>query len=210
MSKIVKYLREVSVVVIGVAITLSATLWISQKSEKKDLNLYLNAVKMELEENIDKLNKVFEYAQLEINYTNYLLSNDRKLLNVDTLFYYAQACCYNNEIFSFKTYAFEMFKTSGIMRLVDDKELLLTLWRVYDALLMQMKILDVYSELKMEELKKEMLLIDAYNLTPKTFINITPMYNFYKHGATNSLLRTKFLLNNTEEAVKELERYCEK
>jgi hypothetical protein len=34
-SKIGRYLREISVVVIGVAITLSASYWVTSRSEKK-------------------------------------------------------------------------------------------------------------------------------------------------------------------------------
>ena len=41
MKKIGKYLREVSVVMLGVAITISVTIWINKKSEKKDMSLYL-------------------------------------------------------------------------------------------------------------------------------------------------------------------------
>ena len=51
MSKFGKFDREVSVVVIGVAITLTATLWINKKNEKRDMALYLNAMKIELDEN---------------------------------------------------------------------------------------------------------------------------------------------------------------
>jgi hypothetical protein len=206
-NKIVKYLREISVVVIGVAITLSVTLWISRKSEKRDLNLYLNAVKMEMEENINVLNNYIKFTRFEIKYSNYLLSIDRKSLNVDTLFYYVENC-FSNQIFSFKTYAFEMFRTSGNMRLIEDKELLLTLWRVYDNLSMLTKILDDYSQIKLEEMKKDLLLFDINNFTPETFKNITPMYNFYTLGYVNCFGWTESIPNDTKEAFEMLNKYC--
>ncbi|MCL2042236.1 MAG: hypothetical protein FWG84_09415 [Bacteroidales bacterium] len=40
MKNLEKYLQEISVVVIGVAITLSVSYWISRQSEKKDVALY--------------------------------------------------------------------------------------------------------------------------------------------------------------------------
>jgi len=51
MSKFGKYLLEVSIVVIGVAITLCVGYWISMRSVKKDVALSLNAIKIELEQN---------------------------------------------------------------------------------------------------------------------------------------------------------------
>ena len=39
-----KYLREISVVVIGVAITLSVSYWIGVKNEKRDMALHLRAI----------------------------------------------------------------------------------------------------------------------------------------------------------------------
>ena len=47
-KKIGKFVREISVIVIGVAITLSASYWLSDRNEKRDMALYLTAIKMEL------------------------------------------------------------------------------------------------------------------------------------------------------------------
>jgi hypothetical protein len=60
MKKIGKYLREISVVVIGVAVTLSASYWLGVKSEKRDIALHLHAIKMELEENAQDLGDIIE------------------------------------------------------------------------------------------------------------------------------------------------------
>ena len=51
---IVQYFRELSVVVIGVAVTVSLGFWVNNKNNEKDLTEYLTALKIELEENIDK------------------------------------------------------------------------------------------------------------------------------------------------------------
>ncbi|MCC8173893.1 MAG: hypothetical protein LIO65_05815, partial [Odoribacter sp.] len=51
MKNIIKYFREISVVVIGIAITFLVSDWISQRNEKKTVNRYLAAVMIELEDN---------------------------------------------------------------------------------------------------------------------------------------------------------------
>ena len=75
-KKIGKYLREISVVVIGVAITLSVSVWLGNRNEKKDIALHLHAIKMELEENEKNLENLIERLKLAAEYTNYLLSHD--------------------------------------------------------------------------------------------------------------------------------------
>jgi len=122
-SEIGKYLREISVVVIGVAITLSVSYWISQRGEKRDLKLYLNAIKLELEENIETLERAIEDLKPSVRYSNYLRSVDAKSINSDSIDSYGDDIT-SNYMYSFQTNAFEMFKNSGHMRLIDDKELL--------------------------------------------------------------------------------------
>ncbi|MDR1602591.1 MAG: hypothetical protein LBS42_09220 [Tannerella sp.] len=79
-GKIVTCLCELSIVVIGIAIMLSVNNWLTTRNEKKDMALYLNAVKLELETNLADL---------------------------------------------------EMFKVSGSMRFVKDKEVLLSIRTAY-------------------------------------------------------------------------------
>jgi len=87
-----KYLREISVVVIGVAITLSASYLIGIKSEKRDMALHLNAIKMELEENAKDIGYLIELLKPELKYTNYLQSHDKKSLHKDTIDSYFFYC----------------------------------------------------------------------------------------------------------------------
>ena len=69
-KKVGKYLREISVVVIGVAITLSASFWINNRNDKRDMNLYLYAIKLELDENIKFLEKEATIWRIGINMRN--------------------------------------------------------------------------------------------------------------------------------------------
>ena len=160
-KKTVKYLRELSIVVIGVAITVSIGLWINKKSNEKDLKQYLSAIKMELEENAKWFDYSAKWLQKSLNYQRYLKSNDRYALNQDTLSYYAitddDGCGihYLHSPQLFKTNVFEMFKTSGIMRQVNDKELLESIWGAYTKIEDTMRFLDLGFQIKREEAMKE-------------------------------------------------------
>ncbi|MDR0206006.1 MAG: hypothetical protein LBI45_01945, partial [Bacteroidales bacterium] len=82
-NKFVKYFREVSVVVIGVAITLFASYRLGINNEKRDMTLYLNTVKMELEENIKILDTARLKLQISVNYSQYLWTHDKDALDED-------------------------------------------------------------------------------------------------------------------------------
>jgi len=203
-EKIGKFLREIAVIVIGVAITLSASYWITNKNSEKDVALYLNAIKLELEENI----RVLEDAnngmiQTSINYSNYLRSHEKKTLNIDSLSFYRNMAAFNNSPVMVKTNAFDMFKTSGNMRLVKDKELLLSLWESYTKLAELKQGFEGLQQLKMDEMKKYFYL---NSLPEEELLKNPPMYDFYvnmfvpdvQRGMINSVLR---VLNETKSMI---------
>jgi hypothetical protein len=207
MKKIGKYSREVSVVVIGVAITLSATLWVSKKNETTDMALYLKAIKIEMEDNITTIEESIEYLRLDVEYEKYLKTHDKKLRNEDTLAYYAASCCYRLEKFTFKTNAFEMFKNSGVMRLMDDKELLLSIWNVYDSAVSLNESLKWYFDSKWGYIEKDFLFIEDGMMDMSKLPNNAPMYNFYHTALSSAILEgCENTLKNTKETVSKLEK----
>jgi hypothetical protein len=206
MKRIGKYLLEISVVVIGVAITLLASHWIGVKNEKRDIALHLNAIKLELEENAKDIGDLIVLLNAEVNYTTYLRSQDKKSLNKDSLnsyFFY----CYN--VFStitFKTSAFDMFKSSGTMRLMKDRETLLEIWDVYDRLTVLKQLVDEYNKLKLNFIEKEISLIDVNVKGDIELQGVVPMYDFYKKigGFTNVQIISKQYLKSIEEVILKL------
>ena len=202
-NKIGKYLREISVVVIGVAITLSLSYWIGVRNEKRDIALHLHAIKMELEENTKALEYLIERSKFAVEYTNYLWSHDEKSLNKDSLKNYIPEC-YSMPIFELKTNAFEMFKSSGIMRLVTDKKLLRMIWNVYEEFTMLKQACDEHNKIKWSFLEKEIPLIKMDRGQVKT--DIIPMYDFYRIDLPNSL-RSEFkvVLKSTKKTLSKLE-----
>jgi len=206
-EKFGNFFREVAVVVIGVAITLSASVWISNRNEKRDMSLYLNAIKMELEENIKIINGSIEYLLPDVKYSAYLRTHDKKSLNDDSIKYYADTCCYIINSFKLKTNAFEAFKSSGTIRLLDDKELLLKMWDVYTGLDSQNETLKWYNDLKWGYMEKEIVFAENGALSSEKLSNGLPMYNFYITGLSSSILNdSKNILNGTKKTVSELEK----
>ena len=80
MNPIVRFLRELFVVVAGIAITLGTGLWVNSNNNKKDLKQYLTAVKTELEANAKMLDDYAKWLQKSRNYAKYLNSHDKKTL----------------------------------------------------------------------------------------------------------------------------------
>jgi len=71
MNNIGKYIREQPIVVTGVAIAFFIGVWITNASNKKDIDLYLNSIQLELEENINAIEEVIKYWQPLTKYANY-------------------------------------------------------------------------------------------------------------------------------------------
>jgi hypothetical protein len=171
-QKIGKYLREISVVVIGVAITLSVSYWITNRSEKRDMALYLTAVKWEMEDNMELIELRLEQLQKSIEYATYLMSHNKNLLNADTIrSYNCDGGYYSFSMFNYKADAFEMFKISGAMRFINDKRILLGIWDVYNKLSELKNDVELIHQMKLDEAKNDKLLSKE-----KDFI---PMYYFY-------------------------------
>ena len=196
-NKIVKFIRETAVVVIGVAITLSASFLITKSNEKRDIHLYLNAIKMELEENTKILNEATEYFKPLVSYSAYLRSHDKKSLNKDSLNNYIHAC-YWVQSFVFKTNAFEMFKSSGMMRLMNNKELLMAIWDVYTELFVLKNEYDEHEKRRWNYSEKEIPLF-VFDKGQMIY-DFIPMYDFFK------LDYTKGMLSMSEQALKEIEK----
>jgi hypothetical protein len=177
-TKTGKYLREISVIVIGVAITLSASQWINSRSEKRDVVLYLNSIKMELEEIIPEIDDEIIFLEKVKRYSSYLWVNDKESLHPDSIIGWGTGSIVSGNVnYIIPTTAFEMFKISGTMRLMGDKELLRSIWAVYNALEVIQRTTDNYFQLKKDYSLKE--IHRAINDEP----GYIPLYEFFiVHG----------------------------
>jgi len=200
-QKIGKYLREVSVVVIGVAITLSVSYWITNRTEKNDVALYLEAIKIEMEENIKSLDKEAGDMEYWNSYGHFLTSQNKKSISPDSIKSYDHQGFSSFREIAFQTSAFEMFKMSGTMRLIDDKELLKSIWTVYRNLESAKWSVNSYYEIKKEYMEKEIPFI-----LEGTPISI-PLYDFFmiysNHGADHNCRKVS---GELQETIAKLEK----
>ena len=167
MKPIIKWLRELSVVVAGIALTFGITYLVSIKNNNEDMKQYLAAIKMEMEQNADEFDFQARMFNKSVRYANYLKTNNYTSLDKDSLFYYAYTNFTDGDGFGYMhfeypissmTNAFEMFKTSGVMRQMKNKKLLMLMWQAYTKMeVSKSDIKDCY-KIKEEEIKKAMQL----------------------------------------------------
>ena len=161
-KKFTKYLRELSVVVIGVAITFIGSNWINSRQERLKLERHLEAVKTELQDNLAEIKKKEEYYRKLARLTHYLASDLPENLNqevIDSLNLYGD---YSTVIGSFfnvicKTSAFEMLKSSGTMNLIRDPDLSRAILDSYTSLETTKLESDNYMATKMQEIRNTIM-----------------------------------------------------
>ncbi len=150
-KSIVKYLRELSIVVAGIAITFTLNDWISNKNEKKELQRYLEAVKLELEDNMKIVHDQFVFYDRTGKFAKYLMSDKLENLQADSLVKYDHVRGYITYMI-YKTSSFEMLKFSGTMRLIKNKELLKSIIDCYNLMELSKNTGDKYMNTKWDEL----------------------------------------------------------
>jgi len=170
-SRIGNYIRELSVVIIGVAVTLYAGNIINNIQEKKDLDLQLTAIYTELEENSRRLDAIIKYHNQHELLRNYLFTVvwEPSKYNEDTIVKYDNVLS-TTATFSYKKGAFDMFVNSGAMKLLSDRKQLLEITECY-AMLEEFKHEnDAFFELKIQmlgetfKLDREQIFYEGYDL----------------------------------------------
>ena len=210
MKPIVKWLRELSVVVAGIALTFGIGFWVNMKSNKDDMKLYLEAIKMEMEENAVEFDFQAQMFNKSVRYANYLRSNNYTSLDKDSLNYYAYTSLREGEGFGYMhlsypissmTNAFEMFKVSGTMRQMKDKELLRIIWAVYTEMeVTKSNIINSY-KVKEEEAIKEL------QLNAEGRPVVVPMKIFYSTDLPQSMEgKCQDISHILRKAITELEK----
>ena len=199
-QKIRKYLRELSVVVVGIAITIGINNCINNRNSRKDLKQYLNTIQLELKTNIEEIDNEINILDNSVSYTNYLRSQNKESLNSDTIEKYMFTITQIRD-YKPKYNAFEMFKSSGSMRLVTNKELLLSIWEAYNEIDMIQGDFQAYYQNKKGKLEQEIELKESEKSTPIL------LYNFFINGYDLDLQRrSKANLEELKETVKKIDK----
>ena len=193
-----QYLRELSIIVSGVAITLIAGLYINNRNNEKDIELYLENIKLELQKNIEDINDVREYYNMAAHYSEYLLTNNMQNLHPDTLNKYS-GLTKALPFFTYKSSAFDMFKTSGVMRLIKDKNKVMSIWNSYDALEFLKMSNDFY-------IQRKVTVIENLNGFAKGNVEQEQLFGFYTNGmAENWAQIFAYSSEHIEKAIAQLE-----
>lgn len=187
--KIGSYLRELSVVIIGVAVTLYVGNAITNMKEKKDLDLQLNAIYNELEENSKRLDPVIEFYHLHENLRNYLyeIIEYPERYNNDSINKYRKVLSYSIG-FSYKRAAFDMFVNSGAMKLLTDRKQLLEITESYAILEEFKQGHDAHFALKAQTFS-DIYRMDKAQLFGKDYNIMAPEWNiqFNFHALNNGM-----------------------
>jgi len=118
-----RYACELSIVVLGVLISLLISSKLSERNERNDLQLQLLAVRLELEDNLRFIDEfIYYYDQVNLTKENI---NAGKWDDKDA---WALSWCQN---FYYKRDALDMLKNTGYLRLITDKQQLLDILECY-------------------------------------------------------------------------------
>jgi hypothetical protein len=129
----IKYIRELSIIVVGISITFLADDWIKQSKDKKDLQYYLEAVHNELNLNLECTQRMFDdHTQAEA-LGRYLRSTKPGHINKDSIQRYNNVIS-GRPISLYQKNAFEMLKISGTMHLIKDKAISKSIMDVYSLI----------------------------------------------------------------------------
>lgn len=134
-----KYLWQLSIVVLGVLISLFLSENLAEVNERKILNLQLIAVQTELINNLDIVSEIVDYHQytytLQCEYDN---NNTAKELLNHIIRHPLQ--------FSYKKDAFDMLINTGYLRLIKDHAQLLDIMECYSLLAIAKENIDRYMQ----------------------------------------------------------------
>ena len=200
--KLPNFLREVLVVIIGVAITLYAGGVINDLKEKKDLDLQLNAIYVELEENLSRLDEIIKYHREHELLRNYLFKviADPEKYNNDSIIKYHRILS-TIASFSYKRGAFDMFVNTGAMKLLSDRNQLLEITESYAMLDEFKQDNDRVFDLKIQ------ILSETYRLDRKLIFK--EKYDL-RDPQWNSLFNFHLLNNGMEELALKVKKELEK
>lgn len=150
-----RYLRELSIVIIGVAITLLVSNIIVSIKEHKDLNKQLDAIYAELDDNQERVEQLIADCNAHDRLKELLIQTLDKSFQVnrDTMDLYVRHIGKVSP-FTYKKGAYEMFLNSGAMKSLQDRELLMDITECYLILETTKEARTKYIDIKMQEIMK--------------------------------------------------------
>ena len=182
-KKIGSYFRELSIVIIGVAVTLYANNLINSINEKKDVKLRLNAVYAELEDNLHRVEQLIDFYERACRLRDFLWDyHDHPEMDVsEETFRQYNAIINDGYSFFYRKGAYDLFMTNGTMTLFDNKQLILDITECYEFMEETKSEHDYFLQLRLEQFKS-LYQHDLNYITGNHKITdprVRNIYNFY-------------------------------
>jgi len=137
-SPLLRYFRELSIVILGVAVTFAGSAWFTSRNTDKQLKYYFNAIKMEMEANLQQVETLSLFLEYSTDFADYLNRTPVNQLNPDSISKWdwddvhkwtVTGTTWNTPLLM--NDAFETFKSSGMMSYSKTPELLLQIQVCY-------------------------------------------------------------------------------
>jgi hypothetical protein len=126
------YLRELSIVIVGVFVTLAGTGFISNVSQEKQIKESMQMIKMELEENLNSINQAEALYLEEISFFRMLIQKQDSLQTIDASILEDNVNApFKIEDFEYSEDTLEVLKNSALMQQMADKQFILKLLQAY-------------------------------------------------------------------------------
>lgn len=130
-----EYIRQLSVIVLGIVITFVGSDIISGYAKHKETASVMQLIRAELVDNKQMLNHVKNNIDMQSKISKMLLDNGCSYqgIPVDTLNFYRRSLVYRTA-FSYNDNSLEVLKNSSLMQHVSDKVFMLSLIQTYESM----------------------------------------------------------------------------
>lgn len=129
------YIRDISIVIVGIVITFAGSELVSRQVKKKEIRAVMELIKDKFESNIRHMEEVLQVIESERMLYVDLMDNrfDLRRMPLDSLQVRRGLITYVSN-FVPKKDAFDLLKSSSLMQYIRNKELMLKIIEVYDRL----------------------------------------------------------------------------
>jgi hypothetical protein len=149
-KKTVKYFRELSIVIIGVAITLYVGNLVGTMKEQRNLNLQLTAIAAELEFNLARVDDIIDFYERHNHLQQSIIENIDNPQQVNDSINKPNSGIGSISSFIYKKGAYELFINSGAIHLLADRSLLWNITESYVWLELTKESAQQYFDAKMQ------------------------------------------------------------
>lgn len=201
-------MRELSVVIIGVAVTFYVGGVIDSISEQKDVKMQLAIIYDELSYNRDKLEALYKYYDTHetVKRQLYIFVETPDSVDIDSLDAAARLIG-KTHAFVYKRGAYGLFEASGAIKAFRNRALLLKISDCYTMLEHCKESYQEYSNLKLHEIQKLYNMDTAYLMQDAGWINIPEakgILNFYLMVSREANVEN---FRRLEEVLEEIKSY---